>query len=323
MMPRRTLATAALAESSPGRVGPSMPPAPRTRHRLVIGLALLVALLLGSQPKPSAQQAGAAAPRRIVSLVPATTEMLFAMGAGARVIGVGSYDRFPPDVQKLPRLGGLLDPNIEQLIALKPDLVIVYDTQAELRRQLERARIPMWSYTTTTLSDVTSTMRALGERIGIPAEGAATAGRIETQLAAIRTRVAGRPRPRTLLVFGREAGSLRGINASGGYGFLHDLLELAGGTDVLGDVTRPAVQMSSEMVLARAPEVIVELHYGDAWAPARTDAERRVWFTLPSVPAVRSNRIHLLSGDEFVVPGPRVTVAADRLARAIQPDAFR
>lgn len=289
----------------------------------MIGLVLFVAVLLSSQLQPSAQQPGAAAPRRIVSLVPATTEMLFDMGAGSRVIGVGSYDRFPPDVERLPRLGGLLDPNIEQLIALRPDLVIVYDTQVELRRQLERARIPMWGYSTTTLADVTTTVRALADRIGMSRAGAAAAGRIETQLKSVQARIAGRPKPRTLLVFGRESGSLRGINASGGYGFLHDLLELAGGTDVLADVKRAAVPMSSEMVLARSPEAIVELHYGEAWAPGRTDIERRAWFTLASVPAVRTNRIYLLSGDEFVVPGPRVTLAAERLARALHPDAFR
>lgn len=306
----------------PGGLGPA-PARTRWRSRLTLWLTLVVALLLVAETRPSGQQAPRGGPTRIVSLVPATTELLFAMGAGTRVVGVGSYDRFPSEVERLPRLGGLLDPNIEQVIALKPDLVIVYDTQAELRRQLDRAGIPMWSYTTTTLGDVTTVLRALAERIGMPQEGAGTAGRIEAQLAAIRSRVAGRPRPRTLLVFGREAGSLRGINASGGYGFLHDLLELAGGRDVLADVRRPAVQMSSEMVLARSPEVIVELHYGEAWAPGRTESERRVWFTLPSVPAVRAGRIHLLSGDEFVVPGPRVTLAAERLARALHPDAFR
>jgi iron complex transport system substrate-binding protein len=133
--------------------------------------------------------------------------------------------------------------------------------------------------------------------------------------------VAGRPRPRTLLVFSREPGSLRGITASGGYGFLHDLLELAGATDVLADIKQPAVTMSSEMVLARAPEVIVELHYGEPWSPGRRATERQSWLTLASVPAVRSGRVHLLVGDEFVVPGPRVTIAAERLAQLLHPEA--
>jgi len=81
---------------------------------------------------------------RIVSIVPATTEMLFAMGAGNRVVAVGSYDRFPPEVDKLPRVGALLDPDVERIIAIHPDLVVLYGTQTELRTQLERAAIPFY-----------------------------------------------------------------------------------------------------------------------------------------------------------------------------------
>ena len=292
--------------------------------RLLLLLAVIASLVLMRTAGSSAQRGTTlAGPQRIVSLVPATTEMLYVMGAGNRLVGVGSYDRYPPDVEKLPRLGGLLDPSVERLLALRPDLVIVYDSQTDLRQQLERARLPMWGYSLKGLPDVTSTMRALGERIGMATQGNAAAARIETELRAIQARVAGKARPRTLLIFGREPGALRGINASGGYGFLHDLVELAGGVDVLADVKQAAVAMSSEMVLARAPDIIIELHYGEPWPAGRLDAERRVWTTLPSLPAVRSGRIHLLTGDEFVVPGPRVTIAAERIARVVHPELFR
>lgn len=260
-------------------------------------------------------------PRRIISLVPATTEMLFAMGAGDRLAGVSSYDRFPPEVARLPKVGGLLDPDVERLLSLKPDLVIVYDTQTDLKRQLERARIPIFPYVHRGLPDITETMRALGERIGMKAAADAAATRIEQQLAAIRARVAGRTRPKTLLIFGREPGTLRHIDASAGYGFLHDVLELAGGSDVLGDLQKQSVEMSTEMILTRAPEVILELHYGESLKAEQFDAERRVWNALPSVPAVKNNRVFLLGGDEFVVPGPRIVIAADRFARVLHPDA--
>jgi len=291
--------------------------------RVLLIVVMAVASLLVARAPLSAQRGASSTPQRIVSLVPATTEMLFEMGAGGRLVGVGSYDRFPPEVEKLPRLGGLLDPNIEQLIALRPDLVIIYDTQVELRRQLERAHIPMWGYSIKGLADVTATVRTLGERIGMAPAANASAARIDARLRAVQARVAGRPRPRTLLLFGRESGSLRGINASGGYGFLHDLLELAGATDVLADVKQAAVAMSTEMVLARAPEAIIELHYGEPWPDARLAAERRVWSGLPSLPAVRTGRIVLLAGDELVVPGPRVTLAAERLAAFLHPDVAR
>jgi len=290
---------------------------PSVRRLASIAFVILTVAALRVVPRAADE------PQRIISLVPSTTEMLFVMGAGSRVAGVSNYDHFPPDVERLPKVGGLLDPNVERLLSLKPDLVIVYDTQTDLKRQLERARVPMFGYVHRGLPDITQTMRALGERIGMKAAADAAASRIEQQLAAIRARVAGRPRPKTLLIFGREAGTLRHIDASGGYGFLHDILELAGGADVLGDLNKQVVDMSTEMILSRAPEVILELHYGDSLKPDRFDAERRVWNALPSVPAVRNNRVFLLGGDEFVVPGPRIVMAADRFARTLHPEAWR
>ena len=290
---------------------------PRVRRHASLAFVVLTVAAWRVAPRAADE------PQRIISLVPSTTEMLFVMGAGRRVAGVSNYDHFPPDVERLPKVGGLLDPNVERLLSLKPDLVIVYDTQTDLKRQLERARIPMFGYVHRGLPDITQTMRALGERIGMKAAADAAASRIEQQLAAIRARVADRPRPKTLLIFGREAGTLRHIDASGGYGFLHDILELAGGADVLGDLEKQVVDMSTEMILSRAPEVILELHYGESLKPERFDAERRVWNALPSVPAVKNNRVFLLAGDEFVVPGPRIVVAADRFARTLHPEAFK
>jgi iron complex transport system substrate-binding protein len=284
----------------------------------------LLAIGAHADARPAGQGAQAPThPQRIISLIPATTEMLFAIGAGNRVVGVGSYDTYPPDIERLPRVGGLLDPDVERLIALKPDLVVVYATQTDLRQQLERAEIPMFVYEHRGLADITATLRALGARIGAAAGAEAAAARIEQQLAAIAARVAGRPRPKTLLVFGRDPGALRRITASGGLGFLHDVLELAGGADVLADVARQAVDMSTEMILTRAPEVILELRYGPSARPETFEAETRVWNALPSVPAVKSGRVHLLDGQEFVVPGPRIVAAAERLARTLHPDAFR
>lgn len=294
------------------------------RLRRLAGFVAAAALLIATDRMSPGRIAGAAAedPRRIISLVPATTEMLFAMGAGDRLAGVSSYDRFPPEVERLPRVGGLLDPDVERILSLKPDLVIVYDTQTDLKRQLERAQVPMFSYVHRGLPDITETMRALGVRIGAKAAADQAAARIEQQLDAIARRVAGLQRPKTLLVFGREQGTLRRVTASGGYGFLHDVLVLAGGADALGDLSRQSVDMSTEMILMRAPEVIIELHYGDSVKPEIFDAERRVWNTLASVPAVKNQRVYLLDGLEFVVPGPRIVIAAERIARTLHPEAF-
>lgn len=280
-------------------------------HKKSVAVAVLVfATIVAHAQSP-------AAPQRIVSLIPSVTEMLFAMGAGSRVVGVGNYDRYPPEVLTRPKVGGLIDPDIERILALKPDLVMVYGTQADLRMQLERARIPIFLYEHSGLADVTSTIRAIGKRIDSERSSDTLADRIEAGIDGTRKRVAGRTRPRTLLVFGRDAETLRGIYASGGLGFLHDMLEAAGGTNVFADVKRQSVQATSEVVLARAPEVIIEIGSGTASAKGRNvDA----WKVLGSVPAVRTRRIYQISGDEMMNPGPRVANAIRRMAEVLHPD---
>ena len=129
--------------------------------------------------------------------------------------------------------------------------------------------------------------------------------------------------PATLLVFERDPAALRNVFASGGYGFLHDMLEIAGGRNVFAEVKRQAVQASTEMLIASRPDVIIELLYGDSLKNLDIAKELRVWDALGSVPAVRSRRISALTGDEFVVPGPRVVDATRKLARALHPDTFK
>ena len=258
-------------------------------------------------------------PERIISIIPSTTEMLFAMGAGPRVIGVGNFDRYPPEAQTRAKVGGLIDPDVERILSLRPDLVVVYGTQTDLRTQLERAKIPMFLYQHAGLADITQTIRELGARIGSAKEANALAGRIEGEIADVRKRVAGQPRPRTLLVFGRDAETLRGIYASGAVGFLHDMLEAAGGTNVFADVERQSIQTTSELAVARAPDVIIEIGIDTASTSVRN---LRAWDSLPSIPAVRNKRIYELRGDGMMNPGPRIAASVRRVAEVLHPDAF-
>ena len=229
----------------------------------------------------------AEAPRRVVSLIPAVTEMLFAIGEGSRLVGVGNYDRFPPEVEKIPRVGGLLDPSVERILSLRPDLVIVYNTQQELKQRLDRATVPYYSYEHRGLHDIMQTIRAIGARIGSGDRANALASQMEADLSAIRRSVAGLRRPKTLLVFGRDPRSLGNIDAGGGYGFLHDMLDVAGGDNIFSDINRQSVQATTEMILARRPEVIIEFRYGGSLRAADIPAEVHAWDVLASLPAVR------------------------------------
>jgi iron complex transport system substrate-binding protein len=289
--------------------------APNRRLPAPLRLWVSAFVLFSALSISSASQQPASRPSRIISLIPATTEMLFAIGAAPQIVAVGSFDSYPPEVQSLPRVGALLDPDVERILSLDPDLVVIYGTQHDLRQQLDRAGVPYYSYKHGGLAGVTATIRALGTRTGRAREAERLAADIEARLAAIRSRVAGRPRPRTVLVFGRDRMSLQGIFASGGIGFLNDMLETAGGANVFADVKRESVQATSELILSRAPEVILELR--SSIDPGEAAAERAIWNTLAAVPAVRTGRVHMFTDPSLMVPGPRVAQATDLLAQAL------
>jgi len=265
-------------------------------------------------------------PERIISIVPSVTQILFAIGAESQLIGIGSFDQVPEGYDRtdeFARIGGLIDPDMERVFTLRPDLVVLYTSHVNQRQQLERAGIPVLEYEHTGLADIPQTIRSLGARTGRTVQAETIAARMDTRLASIRARVDGRPRPRTLLVFSREPMALSNIYASGGIGFLHDMLETAGGENVFEGLERENVaQVSSEAILAAAPDVIIEVRYAEHVPAEEIEDERNVWRRLSTVPAIRSGQIHFLTGNHFVVPGPGVVEATEELARALHPEAF-
>lgn len=258
-------------------------------------------------------------PKRIVSLVPNVTEILFVIGAGPQVVAVSNYDIEPPEVRSLPTVGALVDPDTEKILSLRPDLVITYGSQTDLKGQLDRAKVPYFDYRHGGLDHIMVTMRALGARTGHAAQADKVATALQASIDAVRKRVAGKPRPRTLLVFGREPGSLRNIYASAGRGFLHDMLVAAGGEDVLADIDRESAQVSTEMILVRKPDVILELNAASRLNEADLKAVVDPWMTLSSVPAVRNKRVIILTGPGMTVPGPRVLEGIEKMSRALHP----
>jgi iron complex transport system substrate-binding protein len=283
------------------------------------GPSPLVPVPQASHPKAAAPSS--AAPQRIISLIPPVTETLFAVGAGAQVVAVSSFDNYPPEAAQLQRVGALLDPDVERILSLRPDLVVVYASQADLRAQLERAHIPTYVYSHAGLADVTSTIRAVGTRVGHGTEAAQLADRIDERVAAVRRRVTSARRIPTLVVFEREAFTLRGIYASGGIGFVHDMVDVAGGANVFADVKRQAVQATSELILARRPEIIIELR-SSVLTEAGRNRELAVWDALAALPAVRTKRLFLFADQRMSIAGPRVGEVVEILGRTIHPEAF-
>src|SRR5262245_28514952 len=190
-------------------------------------LALFLALASSCAPaKP--REASTGAPQRIISVVPNVTETLFAFGLEDKIIAVGDYDHFPPEVEKKPRIGGLLNPNIEKIIELHPDLVITYGSQNILRDRLQSVGIQMFPFTHGNVEHTLQAMLELGRVVGAEDRAKQVVDDIRKTFEDIRAH-AGAQRPKVLIVHDRGAGTLGSFYSVGAKAFQNDLIEIAGG----------------------------------------------------------------------------------------------
>jgi cobalamin transport system substrate-binding protein len=273
-------------------------------------LALLVlAGCSASSPGPAVGP-----PARVVSLAPSITEIVYALGAGERLVGVCAQCDHPPEVARIPRVGGYLTPSVEVVLAKQPDLVIAVPSPGnrEAVRAVERAGVRVLVVHDRTLADLWASITQIADALGMPEAGERLVTDVEARLDAVRTRVAGLPPRRVLVVVGHNP-----LIAVGGDNLQDELVTLAGGINVAADAGAAWPTLSLELVLARAPEVIVDAAMG---SEADDAALLRV---LPPVPAVRDGRVVRLTGDTLLRAGPRVSEAAQALAAAIHPEAFR
>lgn len=290
----------------------------------MVSAMILVAVLAASAPVGAAVQVTdgtgrtltlPALSRRIVSLVPGVTEMLYAIGAEDRLVGRTDFCDYPPEARSKPSVGGTVSPSLEVLVTLKPDLVVATSAgnSDETRRQLERLRVPLYLVDPHGLSDVFRTMTRLGaltEREGRAAE--VVAG-LERRVRAVAVRVAALPRPRVLYVVWPEPLIVPGRGAA-----VTELIELAGGESVSADGPEGYPRYSVEAAVARGPEVIILARHGAGTAPYA----REKWERFADLPAIRAGRLHAVDGDLFHRFGPRVVDALEILARLLHPEAF-
>jgi iron complex transport system substrate-binding protein len=290
----------------------------KASRRFACVLLVLCAGSAGSAP--SSLQA--AVPTRIVSTSPSITETLFALGLGDRVVGVSAYCRFPAKAATLPKVGSFLKPNAELIAALRPDLVIVHEVANGIDRRLASLRIPFLIVDRGTLASVFSSIRQIGGSTGVPERADALVADIERRLEAIRRAGAGVPRPRVLFIIGRRPGTLADLVAVGPGSYLNDLVEIAGGANVLAIAGQPEYpRISMEAVLRLNPDVIIDtVDMGDTAAErtARQPINEKLWNAYPMLTAVRMHRLRAATTDALVVPGPRVVEAAQWVAALIR-----
>lgn len=248
--------------------------------------------------------------RRVVSLVPAVTELLFAVDAGDAVVGRTRWCDHPAEALAVPDLGDGIAPNLEAVLARRPDLVVLYPSggNAAAVRRLRELGIPVFQARTDRVADVPRLARALAHLTGHSAAADSLAARYGRELEAATVPAVADPPSVFLLVWDQPPMTV------GRGSFLTDLIERAGGRNAFGDLAASAAPVSIEAVVARNPDLV--LTTGDG-APAF--AERPEW---QGVGAVRDRRFVSIAGSLFEHPGPRtpeaVRLLAERLRKAVR-----
>ena len=267
-------------------------------------------------------QLSAAPAQRIVSTTPSITEILYALGLGDRVVGVTKFCNYPKEAQSKPKIGDYINPNLEAITALKPDLVIIQTNPVRLAERLGTLHLRTLEVNQDSVAAIYRSIRAISAETGVVSRGESLIVDMTAKLDAVRLRSSNTNPVRVMFVVGRAPNSLDGLIVAAKASYLSELIALAGGKNIFADAVATYPQVSLEEVLARRPEVIID--FGDmaetgAVINQHKQAVVSLWGKMASVPAVKNRRVHAVAADIYVVPGPRAVLAAQAIFDMLHP----
>lgn len=253
---------------------------------------------------------------RVISLAPNLTEIVYAIGAGDRLVGNTTFCNYPPEAKNVAKVGDTLQPSIERILALRPQLVLV-STASQLEtftKQLNEHQIAVYITDARDLEGVFRSILSVGDLLNEPVAASGLVKQLRARSEKVESAVAGRP---LVSVFFQLSG--QPLYTAGKSSFVTNLIERAGGHSVTANVNEAWPRLSDEAALASRPEAIIMLS-GDAMGAA---ANTKVAPALKNSPAVRNGRVYLIDGDLLTRPGPRLIDGLEKIAQALHPEAFK
>jgi len=243
----------------------------------------------------------AAVPERIVCLAPSLDETLIELGLQARIVGVTSASEYLKEVQRVERVGSYVKPNIEKIIALKPDIVLAagFTGQQPAIKKLSAVGMQVVVIDDKQgIEEIFARTKQIGEILRVPERSEALLGRMRAVIQETRRRATGLPRPRVYVEAGRDP-----LFTCGKGSFIHDLIEIAGGQNIAGEINQPFPRVSSEFILSKDPEVIILPYMGRNFGK-ETLKQRKGW---EEISAVKTGRIYDDIGVHVItIPSPRL-----------------
>jgi iron complex transport system substrate-binding protein len=257
----------------------------------------------------------AKAPKRVVSLAPSITEILYAIGLNDEIVGVTEFCDYPPTAKQKTKIG-YAQPNIEAIITLEPDLVLAPRAflRADLLAKLEQLKVTTFVVDPESFEEIPSRIQTVGRILNRSAAADGVAMAMRQRIAAIRSKMEAVARVRVLYVLNSQP-----LITVGPGSYIHQVINVAGGSNIASQATVPYPHLNMEAVLKEDPEIII-FPIGKAEGISLT--EQQEWLRWTSLSAVKHGRLHQISADILNRPGPRIVEGLETLARIIHPEAF-
>lgn len=249
-------------------------------------------------------------PHRIISLAPNITEIIFKLGAQARLVGRTEFCIYPQAALEIPSIGGYLNPDYEKIVSLQPDMIFMLPN-TEMERKLQRLGLPIFTIPDETIEEVLFSITAVGKVLGLEERAQEIVRGIEDTLNLIQQADTSAQCPSAMLLVGRESGSLKGLYAAGENTYLSEIWSLCGGINLLADIPVRYFNVSKEDLVSRNPDCILEFRIIPPQEVSQKLPELRSdWEELPVLSAVKQDRIFIFTDRYFLIPGPRISKIA-------------
>lgn len=259
-----------------------------------------------------------ARPDRLVSLAPGNTEILFALGLGDKVVGVDDYSDYPPEAAQVAKIGGFSNPNVEKIVALKPDLVFATNMHEQAVRQLEKLGIPVAVVSPKSVEDVLQSIRWIGKMTSTGERAVELVADLESRIKKVEAVVKGIPEEKRPWVYYEVY--FDPLMTAGPRTFIGQLIELAGGRNIAYDANTDYPEFSAEAIIKRNPEIIIfPQWHGSESLTVEQMKSRDGW---QQVRAIKNNRVFGIDANIISRPGPRIVEALEVLAKMIHPELF-
>ena len=260
--------------------------------------------------------------RRIISLLPSTTEILFALDLGDQVVGVTKFCKFPPEAQRKTIIGGLLDINFEIIYRLQPDLVVISTDHQDYKVKFKDMGINVLEVETKSVSGIIESIKIIGSQLNREKEAADLTRAIQKKIDDIQAKTKDLPKPRVLITFLRPVGEgeIRDVYIAGNLTYFNDLIRIVGAENAYQGttlITSPVV--SAEGILRMDPDIIIEVMSTIHDSNLKIEDAMKDWDILSEIRAYKNRRIYILTNPYMDIPGPRLIQALDDIARTIHP----